>query len=33
MGLFLCNKRMPERIFSAGRATMNLQVVGNKNRK
>lgn len=29
-GSFLCNKRMPEKIFSAGRATMNLRVMGNK---
>ena len=32
-GSFLCNKRMPERIFSAGRATMNLRVMGNKKKK
>ncbi|ERI95180.1 hypothetical protein HMPREF1547_01978 [Blautia sp. KLE 1732] len=32
-GSFLCNKRMPERIFSARRATMNLRVMGNKKRK
>lgn len=32
-GSFLCNKRMSERIFSAGRATMNLRVMGNKKKK
>ena len=33
MGLFYVTKEYRKEFFSAGRATMNLQVVGNKNRK